>query len=171
MHPEIYGGIKGARQYQSATALYLPHGGEIRASTAGSASKDGGKETFVVADETHLYVLRELKAMYGTVRRNLGKRKIAQPWLLQTSTAYRPGEQSVFEETLTAWRKKELAPTVHVDHREAKGRIDIRDENHTMKQLRYVYGAASEWMDLDRIYREMLDPRSARMTRRRPGTS
>jgi hypothetical protein len=160
VHPEIFGGIKGARQYQSATALYLPHGGEIRASTAGSASKDGGKETFVVADETHLYVLRELKAMYGTVRRNLGKRKLAQPWLLQTSTAYRPGEQSIFEETLTAWRKKELAPTVYVDHREAKGRIDIRDENHTMKQLRYVYGAASEWMDLDRIYREMLDPRS-----------
>lgn len=160
VHPDIYKGVSGARQYQSATALYLPQGGEIRASTAGSASKDGGKETFVVADETHLYVLRELKAMYGTVRRNLGKRKLAQPWLLQTSTAYRPGEQSVFEETLTAWRKKELAPTVHVDHREAKGPIHIRDEDHTKKQLRYVYGAASEWMDLDRIYREMLDPRS-----------
>jgi hypothetical protein len=158
--PRDLRGHQGRQAVPEATALYLPHGGEIRASTAGSASKDGGKETFVVADETHLYVLRELKAMYGTVRRNLGKRKIAQPWLLQTSTAYRPGEQSIFEETLTAWRKKELAPTVHVDHREAKGRIDIRDENHTMKQLRYVYGAASEWMDLDRIYREMLDPRS-----------
>jgi hypothetical protein len=62
-------------QYQSATALYLPHGGEIRACTSGSASKDGGKETWVCADETHLYVLRELKSMYGTVSRNLGKRK------------------------------------------------------------------------------------------------
>jgi hypothetical protein len=132
VHPEIYGGVKGARQYQSATALYLPHGGEIRASTAGSASKDGGKETFVVADETHLYVLRELKAMYGTVRRNLGKRKIAQPWLLQTTTAYRPGEQSIAEETLTAWRKGELSPAVHVDHREAKGRVDLDDEAHTL---------------------------------------
>jgi phage terminase large subunit-like protein len=29
-----------------------------------------------------------------------------------------------------------------------------------MAQLRQVYGAASEWMDLDRIYREMRDPRS-----------
>jgi hypothetical protein len=110
VHPEIYGGVSGIRQYQSATALYLPHGGEIRACTAGSASKDGGKETWVCADESHLYVLRELKAMYATVRRNLGKRKIAEPWLLQTSTAYRPGEQSIFEETLTAWRKGELSP-------------------------------------------------------------
>jgi phage terminase large subunit-like protein len=158
--PHIYGGVSGARQYQSATALYLPQGGEIRACTAGSASKDGGKETFVVADESHLYVLRELKAMYGTVRRNLGKRKLAEPWLLQTSTAYRPGESSIFEDTLTAWRKGELSPSVYVNHREAKGRVNIEDHDHTMAQLRYVYGAASEWMDLERIYREMCDPRS-----------
>lgn len=158
--PEIYGGVSGVRQYQSATAIYLPHGGEIRASTSGSASKDGGKETFVVADETHLYVLRELKQMYGTIRRNLGKRKLAEPWLLQTSTAYRPGEASIFEETLTAWRKGELSQRVYVNHREAKGKIHVADAEQTMKQLRYVYGAASEWMDLDRIYREMLDPRS-----------
>jgi len=158
--PEVFGGVSGIRQYQSATAIYLPHGGEIRACTAGSASKDGGKETFVVADETHLYVLRELKNMYGTVRRNLGKRMGSQPWMLQTSTAYRPGEQSIFEETLTAWRKGELASTILVDHREAKGRIDITDEPHTMAQLRQVYGAAAGWMDLPRLYREMCDPRS-----------
>ncbi len=160
VHPDVYGGVSGIRQYQSATALYLPHGGEIRACTAGSASKDGGKETWVCADESHLYVLRELKAMYGTVRRNLGKRKIAEPWLLQTSTAYRPGEQSIFEETLTSWRKGELSPSVLVDHREAKGKIDLDDKAHTMRQLEQVYGAAAEWMDLGRIYREMRDPRS-----------
>ncbi|NNG36933.1 hypothetical protein [Nakamurella aerolata] len=160
VHPDVYGGASGVRQYQSATAIYLPHGGEIRACTSGAASKDGGKETFVVADESHLYVLRELKSMYGTVRRNLGKRKLAEPWMLQTSTAYRPGEQSVFEDTLTAWRKGELSSTVYVNHREAKGRVDISDRPHTMAQLRDVYGAAAEWMDLDRIYREMTDPRS-----------
>ena len=156
-HPEIYGHITGARNYQSATALYLPHGGEIRACTSGSASKDGGKETWVCADETHLYVLRELKSMYGTISRNLGKRD--QPWLLQTSTAYRPGEQSVFEDTLTAWRKGELSSSVLMDHREAKGRIDLDNEEHTKAQLRQVYGAAAAWLDLDRIYRNMRDPR------------
>ncbi len=159
VHPEVYGGVSGIRVYQSATALYLPHGGEIRACTSGSASKDGGKETWVCADETHLYVLRELKSMYGTVRRNLGKRKLAQPWLMQTSTAFRPGEQSVFEDTMAAWRKGELASTVLIDHREAPGRVDLDDRPHTMAQLAQVYGAASEWMDLDRVYRDMRDPR------------
>jgi len=158
--PDVYGAVSGARQYQSATALYLPHGGEIRACSSGAASKDGGKETFVVADESHLYVLPELKRMYGTVRRNLGKRKLAEPWLMQTTTAYRPGELSIAEETLTAWRKRELSPTVHVDHREAKGKIDIANHDLTLRQLKHVYGPAAEWMDLERIYREMNDPRS-----------
>jgi hypothetical protein len=76
--------------------------------TAGSASKDGGKETFVVADESHLYVLRELKAMYGTVGATWASGRSLSRGCMQTTTAYRPGEQSVFEETLTAWRKKEL---------------------------------------------------------------
>lgn len=158
-HPEIYGRSSGIRKYQSASAIYLPDGGEIRACTAGSASKDGGKESHVVADETHLYVLRELKQMYATVARNLGKRKIAQPWLHQTSTAYRPGEQSVFEDTLTAWRKGELSDRVFVNHREAKGKVDLGDREHTMKQLMYVYGASAPWQDMDRKYRDMRDPR------------
>ncbi|KRC52137.1 hypothetical protein ASE16_03555 [Leifsonia sp. Root227] len=157
--PEIYGGSTGVRQYQSATAIYLPNGGEIRATTSGAASKDGGKETFAVADETHLYVLKELKQMYSTVSRNLSKRKIAEPWMLQTSTAYRPGESSVFEDTLTAWRKKELSPRVLVDHREAKGKIDITDHDHTIAQLRFTYGDSAAWQDMERKWRDMNDPR------------
>jgi phage terminase large subunit-like protein len=158
-HPEIYGGSSGVRMYQSATAIYLPDGGEIRATTSGSASKDGGKESFAVADETHLYTLKELRDMYATVSRNLSKRKLAEPWMLQTSTAYRPGEDSVFEATLTAWRKKELSPRVLIDHREAPGKVDIKDREHTMKQLAYAYGASAAWQDMDRKYRDMLDPR------------
>jgi hypothetical protein len=158
-HPEIFGDSTGTRKYQSASAIYLAQGGEIRACTSGSASKDGGLETHVVADETHLYVLRELRDMYSTVARNMGKRFDADPWLHQTSTAYRPGEQSVFEETLTMWRKGTLPPSVFVNHREAKGKIDINDTEHTKRQLVQVYGAAAGWIDLDRKIRDMRDPR------------
>ena len=158
-HPDIYAGSGGVRRYQSASAIYLPQGGEIRASTSGAASKDGGLETHVVADETHLYVLPELRQMYATISRNLGKRKDADSWLQQTSTAYRPGEQSVFETTLTMWRKGELPESVYVNHREASGKIDIEDKDRTLRQLREVYGPASEWIDLDRKYQDMRDPR------------
>lgn len=162
MHPEVFGGTSGVRRYQSASAVYLPGGGEVRACTAGSASKDGGKETFVVPDESHLYVLRELRQMYATVMRNLGKRKLADPWALQTTTAYMPGEQSIAEQKLTAWRKGELGPDVLVDHREAKGRVDIQDQERTLRQLREVYGSAMHpetgWMEPERVYADMLDP-------------
>lgn len=158
-HPDVYAGASGVRQYQSASALYLPHGGEVRACTSGSASKDGGLESHVVADETHLYVLRELREMYATISRNLGKRYDADPWLHQTSTAYRPGEQSVFETTLTMKRKGELPESVFVNHREAKGKIDLDDKPHTLAQLRYVYGDAADRIDMERKYRDMRDPR------------
>lgn len=158
-HPEVYGGATGLRQYQSASAIYLPHGGEVRACTSGSASKDGGLESHVVADETHLYVLPELRSMYRTISRNLGKRFDADPWLQQTSTAYKPGEQSVFEATLTMWRKGELPESVFVNHRQAKGRVDLNDKAHTLAQLRYVYGDAAGRIDMERKYRDMRDPR------------
>ena len=158
-YPEIYGAPSGFRQYQSASAIYLPEGGEIRASTSGAASKDGGLETFVVADETHLYVLPELRRMYATISRNLGKRYDADPWLLQTSTAYKPGEGSVFENTLSMWRKGQLSPAVLVDHRQARGKVDLDDKQRTFRQLREAYGDAAAWIDLERKYRDMRDPR------------
>jgi len=158
-HPEIYGGASGVRSYQSASVIYLPNGGDVRRSTAGAASKDGGLETHAVPDETHLYVTREQREMYSTVARNMGKRFDADPWMHQTTTAYRPGELSIAEETLTLWRKGELPASVYVNHREAKGRIDIMDDEHTMRQLIYVYGAAAGRIDMDRKIRDMRDPR------------
>jgi hypothetical protein len=105
-------------------------------------------------------VLRELKAMYATVRRNLGKRKLAEPWLLQTSTAYRPGEQSIFEETLTAWRKGELSPSVLRRPPRGQGQDRPRRRGAHDAPARAGLRRRAEWMDLDRIYREMRDPRS-----------
>lgn len=161
-HPDVYAGTGGVRKYQSASAIYIPGGGEIRASTSGSASKDGGLESFVVPDESHLYVLPELRSMYATVMRNLGKRKAADPWALQTTTAYRPGENSIAEQKLTAWRKGELDVSTLVHHNEARGRIEIRDREHTLGQLRKLYGPAMHpvtgWMEAERVYLDMLDP-------------
>ena len=161
-HPDIYGGITGAKQYQSATALYLPDGGECRSSSSGAASKDGGKETFIVPDEIHLYVLRELRDMYATSMRNLGKRFRADPWALLTTTACRLGEQSVWEVLEKQWRRGELGDEWLIHHREAKGKIDVDDAERTLRQLRAVYGPAMDpetgWMDPKRVYADMLDP-------------
>lgn len=166
MHPEIYGGIKGIGDYRSAMNIYLPDGGECRSSSSGAASKDGGKETFVVPDEVHLYVLPELRNMYATVMRNLPKRRFAEPWALLTTTACKLGEQSVWEVLEKQWKRGELGPEWLVYHREAKGRIDLDDRERTLRQLREVYGAAmdpvSGWMTPERTYSTMTDPTECR---------
>ena len=161
-HPDIYGGITGVRDYRRATGLSLPDGGEAVLSTAGAASKDGGKETFLVPDEIHLYVTDELRSMYATALRNTGKRKHAEPWALMTTTACRLGERSVWETLEKRWRLGELGDEWLIHHREAKGRVDVSDRKRTLKQLRDVYGVAMDpdkgWMLAEDVYSDMQDP-------------
>lgn len=161
-HPDIYGGITGVRDYRRATSISLPDGGEAVLSTAGAASKDGGKETFLVPDEIHLYVTAELRDMYATALRNTGKRKHAEPWALLTTTACRLGEQSVWEVLEKRYRAGLLGDDWLVFHREAKGKIDINDRERTLKQLRDVYGVTMDpetgWMLAEDVYSDMHDP-------------
>lgn len=137
--------------------------GEIRPSSAAAASKDGGKETFAVADEIHLYVLPELKQMHRTVSRNLTKRKAAEPWMLDTTTMFALGEESVAESTFDKPSSRTL-----IDHREAPKVDDIYgDDDVVLAALAEVYGPASEWMDLRRILDDMRDPEESEAGARR----
>jgi phage terminase large subunit-like protein len=152
------------RDAAGLTRIFIPGGGEIVPSTASNSSKDGGKESMVVFDETHLYTRPDLKRMYATVRRNLAKRKQAEPWSLETSTMYMPGENSVAEETHNLAKSivegKAKKARLLFDHREADADIDMSDEVEVIKGLREAYGPFAEVMDLDRILSEIWDPRN-----------
>lgn len=152
------------RDAAGLTRVFLPGGGEIIPSTASSSSKDGGKESFVVFDETHLYTSNELKRMYQTTRRNLAKRKAAEPWSLETSTMYLPGEKSVAEETHELAKAIKEGKTKRqrllFDHREADPDIDLTDEDAVRAGLREAYGPFADVMDIDRIMNEIYDPRN-----------
>jgi len=152
------------RDAAGLTRIFLPGGGEIIPSTASNSSKDGGKETFVVFDETHLYTTRELKRMYDTVRRNLAKRKAAEPWSLETSTMYLPGEKSVAEETHDLAKLiregKTKIQRLLFDHREADPDIDLGDPEQVKAGIREAYGPFADVMDVDRILAEFYDPRN-----------
>jgi hypothetical protein len=159
------------RDAAGITRTILPHGGEIRPSTASNASKDGGKETFVVFDETHLYTLPALVAMYATVRRNGVKRKAASPWSLETSTMYLPGEESVAEATHAFAKQiregKVRRPRLLFDHREGFPDTDLTNEVELRASLAETYGPFAEVMDLERIIAEIWDPRNAPADSRR----
>jgi hypothetical protein len=160
-----FAGIDVGRDWQSSTRIFLPGGGEIVPSTASSAAKEGGKESFVVFDETHLYVSRELRRMYATVMRNLAKRPGASPWALHTSTMFARGQGSIAEDT------HKLAaddPRILLDHRGARRKgIPLDDTEAVLAELRYVYGPFAEVLDLQRILRQLRDPRDDEADRRR----
>lgn len=137
------------------TRVFLPGGGEIRPSTSASASKDGGKETFAVFDETHLYTTREIRDMHKTVERNCRKRRDAQGWTLQTTTMYQPGDDSVAERThgratLIAEGKVRGSRLLY-DHREAPPDVDLTNKEEMVKALHEVYGPFAQHLDLDGI--------------------
>lgn len=153
------------------TRILLPGGGEITPSTASSASKDGGKETFTCFDETHLYTQPELRSMYRTVARNLRKRKkIAGTWYLETTTMFAPGQDSVAEETFRLAERirlgKALRERLLYDHQWGECE-DLADEAALRAALVEAYGDAMAWHDLDSLVDEFFDPRATVQDSRR----
>lgn len=144
-----------AKNAAGLTRIFLPAGGEIVPSTASSSAKDGGKETFTVFDETHLYHSAELRRMYVTVDRNCRKRRESTPWALQTSTMYQPGEDSIAERTHTRARAildgRVRESRLLFDHREAPADVDLADKAVVLEALREVYGPFAGQMDLEGI--------------------
>lgn len=145
------------------TRTFLPNGGgEIRPSSASSASKDGGRETFAVLDETHLYVLPELRQMARTVRRNMAKR--AECWTLETTTMFEEGAGSTAEETFSSWEKGALGRgDVVFDHREGPDPegFDWDDDDQLAAALREAYAPAT-WVDIPARVAEIRDPETPR---------
>lgn len=144
------------------TFIKEPGGGEILPSTSGDASKDGGKESGSVADETHLYVLPKLRNMYGTVARNTGKRKAAEPLMLDTTTAWQPGERSVAEQAADRYAHLPVEEAVTkygvlYDHHQGDEPKRFGDDRSVIKALKTAYGPAAARMDFPRIVRVIRD--------------
>lgn len=153
-----------SKQDAGLSRVLLPGGGEITPSTASSASKDGGKETWSCFDESHLYTHPELRQMYRTVARNLRKRKrIAGTWYLETTTMFAPGQESVAEETFRLAERiragKSKRDRLLYDHQWGDCE-DPKDEAALRVALAEAYGDAMAWHDLDGLVDEFFDPRA-----------
>lgn len=163
---KAYGAIDIGRSKGTSTRVNLPHGGVILPSTASNASKDGGKESAYVFDETHLYVSRELKGMKRTVSRNGAKRKEAEPLGYDTTTAFEIGEGSAAEADHKKYGDRDPDEMLRrfgvlYDHRQAPKveawYDDESKDDELVAALRDVYGIFSEVMDLRRVLAEMRD--------------
>lgn len=142
-------------------------GDGIAQALAGSPNaRDGARTTFAHYDETHRWVLPRLKDAFKVMQANLPKRKLADAWSLETTTAFEPGVGSVAEGTM------EYAQAV-VDgsakdsslfffHRHAGDQHDLQTAEGFRAAVIEASGPSAEWRDIDAIVSLWNDPTSDR---------
>ncbi|MFD5916184.1 terminase [Kitasatospora sp. NPDC058201] len=130
--------------------------GKAQALASSPDSRDGARTTFQHFDETHRFVLPRLREAHQTMLANIPKRMLADPWSLETTTTYTPGEGSVAEGTheyaeLVA-KGKTRDKTLFFFHREAAPRPDedLSDEQQLRAAIREASGPAiAAWPDFE----------------------
>lgn len=123
---------------------------------------DGDRTTFQHKDETHRWVLPRHRETDRITRANLLKRPIADPWELETTTMYAPGEGSVAESTHD-YARKVLAgevqnPRLFFFHRQASDKHELNTDVGLASAVLEASGIAAEWSDLDGIRQQFYEP-------------
>ncbi|WP_288820067.1 hypothetical protein [uncultured Corynebacterium sp.] len=138
--------------------------GRIEFVTAAALSKEGQRPVFAAMDQTEGWVKNNGGVRLASViRRNAGK---IGGTTLETPNSYRPGSESVAEQTFNYAQAINEGRTrddgLLMDHREAPPDTDMSDKDSLLAGLRFAYGDSAKdaggWVDLDRIVREIWDP-------------
>jgi phage terminase large subunit-like protein len=128
------------------------------------SSRDGARTTFQVCDETHWWVGDRLKLAYQTMTANLPKRKLADAWMLEVTTAYEPGRNSIAEGAMDYARAisecRASDARLFYFHRQASANHDLRTEAGARAAVIEASGPAAAWRDIDGIVDLWRDPRT-----------
>ncbi|MFJ6293205.1 terminase [Streptomyces griseoviridis] len=119
-------------------------------------SRDGARTTFQHFDETHRFTLPRHRDAHGTMLANIPKIMAFDPWSLETTTTYTPGEDSVaqgtheFAELVASGKSKDKS--LFFFHREATPRPDedLDDEETIRAAVREASGPSiADWPDFE----------------------
>ncbi len=143
------------------------HGdGKAEALATAPDSRDGARTTFQHFDETHRFVLPRLKEAQRTMLANIPKRKLADAWSLETTTAPAPGEGSVAEDTMDYAQAvadgKITDSKLFFFHRQASDDHDLTTEEGIRAAVVEASGPVAEWSDIDGIVEQWRDPTADR---------
>ena len=129
-------------------------------------ARDGARTTFQVLDETHWWTLARLKQAQQTMMANLPKRRLADAWSLEVTTAPEPGAGSVAEDTMEyakaidEGRVKDAR--IFFFHREASDEHDLATRKGRKAAVEEASGPAAQWRDIDGIVALADDPTTDR---------
>ena len=140
--------------------------GKAEALATAPDARDGARTTFQHFDETHRLVLPRHRETHQTMLANIPKRQAADPWSLETTTTFTPGEGSVAEATMDYAREVHAGrvrdPRLFFFHRQAGDGHDLTVEDGVRAAIVEASGPAAEWSDIDSIVSLWADPTTDR---------
>jgi len=156
--------------------------GKVLALAGSPNARDGARTTFQHFDESHRFTLDALKRAHRTMLANIPKRPMADPWSLETTTAFTPGENSVAEATMDYAKAIELGkvkdPKLFFFHRQAGDNHDLNTYDGRYAAVVEASGPAAEWSDIESIVSQWDEPDADRnylervwLNRARPSTA
>jgi phage terminase large subunit-like protein len=143
-------------------------GGDGKAVSLASApsARDGARTSFAICDETHWWTLPRLVRAHQTMLANIPKRKLADAWTLEITTAPEPGTGSVAEATMEYARQvasgKLKDDRLLFFHRQASDKHDLATEEGARAAVIEASGPAAAWRDIDSIVQLWRDPTTDR---------
>lgn len=130
------------------------------------SARDGARTTFTLLDETHWWTLPRLKRAHQTMMANLPKRKAADAWALEVTTAPESGAGSVAEDTMEYARAVQEGRVrdskLFYFHRQASDEHDLTTEEGARAAVIEASGPAAAWRDIDSIVELWRDPTTDR---------
>jgi phage terminase large subunit-like protein len=129
-------------------------------------ARDGARTTFNCFDETHRMTLPNLKRAHQVMLANIPKRKEADAWSLEITTAPEPGGGSVAEDT---YLYAKAVADGHIKdarlcyfHRQASDAHDLSTAEGVRAAVIEASGPAAAWSDIDGILDLWRDPTTDR---------
>jgi phage terminase large subunit-like protein len=136
--------------------------GKAEALSSNPNSRDGARTTFSVMDESHRLTLPRQRHAHTVMLTNIPKRKIADGWMLETTTAPEPGAGSVAEATMDYARAvadgRIADARLFFFHREAGPEHDFATMEGRVAGITEASGAAAAWRDIESIAALWDDP-------------
>lgn len=136
--------------------------GKAQSLSGSPNARDGARTTFQHFDETHRFTTPRLKDAHKTMVANIPKRKMADAWSLETTTASEPGVGSIAESAM------EYAMAIHEGrgadsslfyfHRQASDEHDLAKPDGVRAAVLEASGPTAAWRDIDSIVGLWSDP-------------
>lgn len=135
-------------------------------------ARDGARTTFQHVDETHRLYLDRLKRSHQVMLQNAFKRVGADPWTLETTTTYDPGQGSIAEETMDYARRVARGDVqdtrLFFFHRQAADDKPMDTKDEVREAVLEASGPAASWSgDIDALVDHWFEPNTDRSYYRR----